>query len=251
MSWRRRWATSASCCCWGEAGARGSGLEQGAVFGQHGSVNGIGLGALALGAGEVADTSGFDDADGNAGRLQRAHDGLFVTAGGFANDVRGGMTAQVFEKLGVAFGVIGQEVETAREMQLQRELGNVEADIQDVDVVLTHTCGIRATMICGCRAQATVRVWDNGRKWNELYATHHAKAYARGRTFSRAPFLRPVATGRRTPVWLSLSSLPSKTIRKIQDAASINLPTHQEKKICFKPRTIGTNSFPSQRPLPR
>jgi hypothetical protein len=79
------------------------------------------------------------------------------------------LTAQVFEKLGVAFGIIGQEVETAGEMKLQSELGNIEADIQAVGIVLTHTCRIRATMIGGCRAQATVRVWDNGCRRNGLY----------------------------------------------------------------------------------
>ena len=86
----------------------------------------------------------------------------------------------------MAFGVIGHEMETASQMQLQRELGNVEADIQDVDIVLTHTCRIRATMICGCRAQATVRVWDNGRKWNELYDASRSSV-CEGSTFSPAP----------------------------------------------------------------
>ena len=52
-----------------------------------------------------------------------------------------GVRAQGFEELGVTFGVIGEEVESAREMELQRELGNIEADVEDVWVVLTHTCG--------------------------------------------------------------------------------------------------------------
>lgn len=119
----------------------GGGLERRAIFGQHGGVNRIGLGALALGAGEVADAPGLDDADRNVRGMEDADDGLFVTAGGFANEVRVGMRPQVFEELGVTFGVIGEEVETASEMELQRELGNIEADVEDVWVVLTHTCG--------------------------------------------------------------------------------------------------------------
>src|ERR1035437_842391 len=70
--------------------------------------------------------------------------------------------------------------------QLQRELGNIEADVEDVWIVLTHTCGIRATMICGCRAQATVRVWDNGPRWNGLYDASR-DSVCKGSTFSRAP----------------------------------------------------------------
>jgi hypothetical protein len=116
-------------------------LERRAVFGQHGGVNGIGLGALALGTGEVPDATGFDDADVDARGVENAHDGLFVAAGGFANEVRVGMRPQAFEQLGVTFGVIGHDMKTACEMKLQRELGNVQADVEDVSVVLTHTCG--------------------------------------------------------------------------------------------------------------
>jgi hypothetical protein len=113
---------------------RGGGrrLERRAVGGQHGGVNGIGLGALALGAGEVAHPPGFDNADRDARGVEDAHDGLFITAGGFANEVDVGMRPQMFEQLGVAFGIIGQEVKTACEMELQRELGNVQADVEDV-----------------------------------------------------------------------------------------------------------------------
>jgi hypothetical protein len=77
-------------------------------------------------------------------------------------------------------------VKTASEMKLQRELGNIEADVEDLGLVRTHTCRIRATMILGCRAQATVRVWDNGRTRNELRnASRHSVCEAR--MFPRAP----------------------------------------------------------------
>ena len=42
----------------------------------------------------------------------------------------------------------------------------------------------------------------------------------RGANVLTRAILRPVATGRRTPAWLSLTSLPSRTIRKIQGATS-------------------------------
>ena len=58
----------------------------------------------------------------------------------------------------MTFKVIDQSIEMAGQMELQRELGNVEANVQDGGVVLTHTCRIRATIMCCCRAQATVRV---------------------------------------------------------------------------------------------
>ena len=40
----------------------------------------------------------------------------------------------------MALGVIGQGVKTVRKVQLQRELGNIEADVEDNGIVLTHTC---------------------------------------------------------------------------------------------------------------
>jgi len=130
--------------------------------------------------------------------MEDAHDRLFVTAGGFANDVRMGMTAQAFEELGVTFGVIGQEVETAREMQLQSELGNVEAGIQDVGIVLTHTCGIRATMVFRLSCSS------NGSSLGQWAQVERAlrritQKRMRGVNVLTRAFLRPVATGRRTP----------------------------------------------------
>jgi hypothetical protein len=59
------------------------------VIHEDGGVNRIGFGALALGAGEVADASGFDDGHGGGG-VEGAHHGSFVTAGGFANNLRFG-----------------------------------------------------------------------------------------------------------------------------------------------------------------
>ena len=124
----------------GEAGqllllgrGRGGGrrLERRAVGGQHGSVNRIGLGALALGAGEITNPPSFDNADRDVCGVEDAHDRLFVTTGGFANEVDVGMRSQMFEQLGVTFGIIGQEVKTACEMELQRGLGNVEADMEE------------------------------------------------------------------------------------------------------------------------
>ena len=79
-------------------------------MGEDGGINGIGLGPLALGAGEVADPAGFQNADGNVGGLERPDDRLFIAAGGFANDLRFGMSPQQFEQLGMTFGVIGQRV---------------------------------------------------------------------------------------------------------------------------------------------
>ena len=67
--------------------------------------------------------SGFDDGHGYGGGVAGAHHGLFVTAGGFANNLRLGIRAQKFEELGVTFGVVGQEVGTTVEMKLQGGLG--------------------------------------------------------------------------------------------------------------------------------
>jgi hypothetical protein len=49
-------------------------------------------------------------------------------------------------------------VRLAGQIELQRGLGNIKADMEDGGVVLTHTCRIRAPETEGRRAQATVRV---------------------------------------------------------------------------------------------
>src|ERR1035437_2334775 len=46
--------------------------------------------------------------------------------------------------------------------------------------------GYELRWFLGCRAQATVRVWDNGRKGNELYDASR-KSVCEGSTFSPAP----------------------------------------------------------------
>ena len=119
----------------------GGWLEGCPIGGQHGGIYGIGLGPLALGAGEVTDTPGFNNANGNTHRVEHPHTWLFITTDGFANNMSLGMAAEEFEELSVAPGIIGQGMKTTREVELQRALGNIEADIEEVVIVLTHTCG--------------------------------------------------------------------------------------------------------------
>ncbi len=154
----------------------GSGFEGLAIFRQDGSINRVGFGALALSASKVTNPGRLQNADRDASGLQRADHALFITSGGFADDLNLGIGAQEFKKLSVALCIISQGVEAIGQMKLQRELGNVQADIEDGGVVLTHTCKIRATIMCCCRAQATVRVWDNGRARNRLQdASRHRR----------------------------------------------------------------------------
>lgn len=68
------------------ARCRGFGLQGLAVGGQDGSINVIGLGALAGGAREVADAVRQLPDDGHAGFMQCRDNVAFVTAGGFADD---------------------------------------------------------------------------------------------------------------------------------------------------------------------
>jgi hypothetical protein len=120
---------------------RGCGSQRHSKGCEDGGIDRIGFGTLALSACEVAHPSSFHNRDGNACSVECAHDQLFVTAGGFTNDLRMRERAQEFEQLNVTFGIIVQAVKTALEMQLQCGLGNVQAGVEDGDVVLTHTCG--------------------------------------------------------------------------------------------------------------
>jgi hypothetical protein len=140
---------------------RGGGLERAAIGGQHGGINGIGLGAPTWHPGEVTDAGGFDDADGETGGVEGAHDRLFVTARGFANDVRPWSGAQAFDEVGMTCGIVGQGMLVVGELQLQSELGNIQADMQDGGIVRTHTCRIRATMIFKLSCSS------NGSSWGQ------------------------------------------------------------------------------------
>ena len=71
-----------------------------AVMGQDGGVDGIGFGALTLGAREVTDSCGFDDADRDAGGLEDANHGQFITAGGLADQMGRGMGSEEFKESG-------------------------------------------------------------------------------------------------------------------------------------------------------
>ena len=83
------------------------------------------------------------------GGVEDAHDGLFVSPGGFTDDVGLGIRAQEFEDLGMAFGIIGQGVGFSGQIELQRRLGNIQADMEDRRAVWTHTC--KDTSCGGCR----------------------------------------------------------------------------------------------------
>jgi hypothetical protein len=196
--------------CW-----RGRGLERGAITGEDGAINRVGFGALALGAGEIADPARFDNAHRDVRSLQSTHDRLFVAAGGFADDVGAWLGSEEFEDLGVTFRVIGQGVETTGQMELQRKLGNIEADMEDGSVVLTHTC--KDTSPGDWRSPCS----SNGSSLGQWARAKHAgeritPERMQGESVSaRAAVLRPA--GRRTaPAWLAFASPPSRTIKKIQ-----------------------------------
>ena len=194
---------------------RWGGLKGGAIVGEDGGIDGIGFGALALGAGEIADSAGFQDADGEVGGLEHTHDGLFVTAGGFTDDVGVGVGTEEFEELGMTFGIIGHGVEVTGQMQLQRKLGNIEADMEDDSVVLTHTC--KDTSPGDWQSPCS----SNGSSLGQRARAKHARERIthkrmQGENVStRTAFLWP-AGQRKAPAWLAFASLPSRTIKKIQ-----------------------------------
>lgn len=74
------------------------------VGGQHGGIHGIGLGALAGGLREFPHAGGIEDADNHPVGVQRRHDGAFVAAGGFADDVDARVGGQEPEQAAVAGG---------------------------------------------------------------------------------------------------------------------------------------------------
>ena len=197
-----------------------SGLEGLAILGQDRRINGVSFGPQTLGARKVTYPARFQDTDRNACGLEGTHPQLFITAGGFTNDLGMGISAQVFEQLDVAFTVIGQGVKTACEVQLQRKLGNIEADIEDGSVVLTHTCRMRATIF-------ELSCSNNGSSLGQWARVKHATGRITPKRMPGAKVptrtvIGSVATGPMTPAWLSFSKLPSKDKVKIQGVPSFS-----------------------------
>ena len=85
---------------------------------EHGGINRIVFGTLALREREVPNLRRIDHAHGKGGGVERGDDRAFVAAGGFAHDLRRGMSAQELEHFGVALGVIGQGVRLASQVEL-------------------------------------------------------------------------------------------------------------------------------------
>jgi hypothetical protein len=99
----------------------------------------------------VPDAARFDNAHRRVRCLEGAHHGLFIAAGGFANDVRAGLRAEEFEELGVALAVIGQGVKTAREMELQRELSWCDQKWRGLCEQNWNNAGASAVLLEGLR----------------------------------------------------------------------------------------------------
>jgi len=75
------------------------------------------------------------------GALRHVLEPIFETDfAGHSYGFRLGRVDALFNQLGVATGVIGQGVGLAGQIQLQGSLGNVETDMEDGWIVLTHTC---------------------------------------------------------------------------------------------------------------
>ena len=129
---------------WGR-GFGGEGLAEG---GEHGGVNGIGLGELTGGAGELPDACGIDDTDRLGGGVQRGDDGAFVAAGGFTDEVDAGDGRQAFDQLSMALGGVGQIKEFALEVELEGGLGDVQTGMDGCFFVI-HNCGCVLTHSCG------------------------------------------------------------------------------------------------------
>ena len=122
------------------AGHRSFGLEFGAVVGENGGIDIIGLGALAQGTGEVSDPGGIKHTDWDVGGVQASDQLPFITAGGFTDDVNGGVAAHKFNQPAMAGGSVSQMMDPACQVELQVLLGNIQASINSGHSVLAPSC---------------------------------------------------------------------------------------------------------------
>ena len=176
-SWSRRlWSTARRCRSLAKAGA-GGGLEAEAPRGgEHGSVERVGLGEKAGGAGEVAGACGIDPGKADAGLVQRLPQRQIVDAGGLEQNAFG---------LVVPLGDQGGD----------RRLGVGQADhptaVKDIEVVLGDidsncTPGLATTGPCSCASKAVGAASVNCSGWVGRYAGGD-RAELRGISRDREP----------------------------------------------------------------
>ncbi len=121
-------------------GGRGFGLQGLAVSREDGRINVIGLGPLAGGAREMADSGGVQNTDGHIAFMQCSDNVAFVTTGGFADDVDAGLGSQEFKQAAMTGGGVGQVVDTTGGVKLQVQLGNIQARVDSGHSVLAPSC---------------------------------------------------------------------------------------------------------------
>ena len=98
-------------------------------MGQDGGVDGVGLGELAGGAGEVADLTRVDDGDGDADGGEGGGDGHLESAGCFEDDEGDAQGQEPLDEVGVPGGVVGVLESTAGvEGAVELGLGDVDAN---------------------------------------------------------------------------------------------------------------------------
>src|SRR5579859_3911987 len=171
---------------------------------QDGGVNGIGLGALAGGAGEVPDTGGVQDADRNLGFMQCRDNVAFVTAGGFTDDLDSGLGGQKFQQPPVAGGGVGQVVEATGQVKLQVKLGNIQAGVDSGHSVLAHSCKCERALV-----GRSINGSSLGHRHERLrLPAHLAKSQCQRTTNSSAPLPSGLQAGRRSH--LPIRSVPDK-----------------------------------------
>ncbi len=168
-----------------------------AIVAQDGGIDGTSLGAPALGPGVVADAGGLDDVDGDFVACSARTTGCSWCRRWLPQQTRApGWPARSLRSWVWPVASIGQD-ELVREMQLQRELGNIEADAGgDNGIVLTHTCKNPSPgdQWSPCSSQRFEFRTKGTRETRS--ETHHALAYARRGRFRAAPSpSKPVAEG--------------------------------------------------------
>src|SRR5215469_7718792 len=184
------------------------GSEGLAVGTQGGRIDGIGLGALALGASEKADACRIKDTDRNGGLMQRVDEISLVTAGGFTDHVNSCELSQEFEQSAMAGGGIGQVVETTGQMKLQVKLGNIQARVDSSHSVLAHSCKYELALE-GRSINGSSLGHRNERFW---LPTRLGKTQRQRATNSSAPRPSRLQAGR--PFHLPIQLTPDKDRRK-------------------------------------
>ena len=198
---------------------RGRRTQSLTVGGEQRRIDRIVFGTLTLRQSEVTDLGWIDNTHRHVGGMKNSDQPTFVATGSLADHVCVTNRAQELDQSGMSCGSIGQRVLPIGQVELEGDLGNVQANIDGRFVFRHNVRGVRAHSCTYERAfgaaLSTVRVTDTRHERLRL-PDEHVKTVPEGNERARAD-ANPPAGGLASPSSCSACSRARKMKEDIQE----------------------------------